>query len=269
MKNQANNVLTWFDNMNNPIPSWYLEKFYIQYINNVPYKLKLPFDMSLINKYGKVFKVYDSQDSGNICFGVKNKDNRYFIKVAGIPTEQYYGTPKDAVTRLKATVPIYQDLVHPNLIKFIMSEEVDNAFVMIFEWADGECMGRMYPKSRQKFLQMSLRTKFDVFDDILSFHVYVAAKGYVAIDFYGGSILYDFNADRTIICDIDFYSKMPYINKMGKMWGSSRFMSPEEFKLGATIDEVTNVYLMGQPHLPYFLIMTEHLKNGRLTDYSY
>lgn len=245
MKNQAKDVLTWFDNMNKPIPTWYLENFYIQYINNVPYKLKSTFDMSLINKYGKVFKVYDDQDSGNICFGVENKGNRYFVKVAGIPTEQYSGTAEDAITRLKATVPVYQDLVYPNLIKFIRSEEVGNVFVMIFEWADGECMGRMYPKSRQKFLQMPLGTRLDVFDDILSFHAFVASKGYVAIDFYDGSILYDFNAGRTIICDIDFYSKMPYINKAGRMWGSSRFMAPEEFESGAAIDEVTNVYLMG------------------------
>lgn len=32
---------------------------------------------------------------------------------------------------------------------------------------------------------------------------------------------------------------------MERMWGSSRFMSPEEFEFGATIDEVTNVYTMG------------------------
>ena len=29
------------------------------------------------------------------------------------------------------------------------------------------------------------------------------------------------------------------------MWGSSRFMSPEEFTLGAELDEVTNVYTLG------------------------
>ena len=28
-------------------------------------------------------------------------------------------------------------------------------------------------------------------------------------------------------------------------WGSSHFMSPEEFSLGAVIDEITNVYAMG------------------------
>ena len=57
--------------------------------------------------------------------------------------------------------------------------------------------------------------------------------------------MYDFNNNRTIICDIDFYAKVPYINDMGRLWGSSRFMSPEEFKLGAVIDEITNVYTMG------------------------
>jgi aminoglycoside phosphotransferase (APT) family kinase protein len=245
MKNQAKDVLSWFDNMNNPVPTWYLKNFYVQYMDNVPYKLKAPFDMSFIRRYGKVFKVYDDQDSGNICFCVQNGGNKYFIKFAGAPTEQYTGTPDDAVARLKATAAVYQELAHPNLIKFIKSEEVSNGFAVVFEWVDGECMGRQYPSSRQKFLQMSHSTKLNVFDDILSFHAHVTDKGYVAIDFYDSSIMYDFSDKKTIICDIDFYSKIPYINNIGRMWGSSRFMSPEEFELGATIDEITNVYLMG------------------------
>lgn len=48
-----------------------------------------------------------------------------------------------------------------------------------------------------------------------------------------------------MICDIDFFRKSPTVNDMGRMWGSSIFMSPEEFKLGAAIDEVTNVYTLG------------------------
>ncbi len=257
MKGQARDVLSWFDDMNNPVPSWYLESFYIQYIDNVPYKLKEPFDMSFIRKYGEVFKVYDDQDSGNICFGVeqetigqcvnmtKNGKIRYFVKFAGAPTERYSGTPEDAVKRLKATVPVYQELAHPNLIKLINAEEVGGGFAVIFEWAEGECMGRQYPLSREKFLQLPYSARLEVFDDILSFHAHVSDSGYVAIDFYDGSIMYDFAAKKTYICDIDFYSKMPYTNSMGRMWGSSRFMSPEEFELGAQIDEVTNVYLLG------------------------
>jgi serine/threonine-protein kinase len=68
---------------------------------------------------------------------------------------------------------------------------------------------------------------------------------YVAIDFYDGSVLYDFAEGRTMICDIDFYRKRPYTNCTGRMWGSTRFMSPEEFELGATIDQRTNVFTMG------------------------
>jgi aminoglycoside phosphotransferase (APT) family kinase protein len=245
MKNLAKDILNWFDDMNNPVPAWYLKGFYIQYIDGVPYKLKKPFDMSFIRRYGKVFKVYDDQDSGNICFGVQDGGNRYFVKFAGAPAERYKGTPEDAIARLKAIVPVYQDLAHPNLVKLIKAEEVGGGFAVVFEWMDAECMGRQYPLSRQKFLQMPLSTKLEVFDDILSFHAHVADKGYVAIDFYDGCIMYDFSAKKTLICDVDFYSKAPYTNNMGRMWGSSRFMSPEEFELGATIDEITNVYLMG------------------------
>ena len=228
-----------------PLMKWYLPDFYIQYTDGVPYRLKTPFDFSFLSKYGKVFKVYDAQDSGNICFGVAKGDNRYFIKFAGAPTERACVTADEAIANLKRTVPIYQDLTHPNLIKFISAEEIGGGFAMVFEWVDAECMHPMYPMSRKKFMQMTTATRLQVFDDILAFFAHVAKQGYVAIDFYDGSIMYDFNTGRTVICDIDLFEKMPYINNMGRMWGSSRFMSPEEFALGAAIDEITNVYTLG------------------------
>jgi serine/threonine-protein kinase len=64
--------------------------------------------------------------------------------------------------------------------------------------------------------------------------------------------MYDFNTDKTVVCDIEFYTKTPYTNGMGRMWGSSRFMSPEEFELGAVIDEITNVYTMGATAFAFF-----------------
>lgn len=228
-----------------PLMKWYLPDFYIQYTDGVPYKLKTPFDFSFLSKYGKVFKVFDDQDSGNICFGLANGDNRYFIKLAGAPTERSCVTVDEAISNLKRTVPIYQNLAHPNLIKFISAEEIGGGFAMIFEWVDAECMHPMYPMSRKKFMQMTTATRLQVFDDIISFFSHVAKQGYVAIDFYDGSIMYDFHAGRTIICDIDLFEKSPYTNNMGRMWGSSRFMSPEEFTLGTTIDEITNVYTLG------------------------
>ncbi|MEZ3425907.1 MAG: hypothetical protein K1W13_00675 [Lachnospiraceae bacterium] len=84
-----------------------------------------------------------------------------------------------------------------------------------------------------------------VFRDILDFLCYVVRNGYVAIDFYDGSILYDFENHRTTICDIDFFRKQPCRNDMGRMWGSALFQSPEEYRLHADIDEITNVYTAG------------------------
>lgn len=242
---QVGDVLDWFDNMKNSVPKWYSEGFYIQYPDGVPCKLKEPFDFGFLSEFGRVFKVYDDQDSGNICFGAAKDDKRYFIKFAGAPAERYTGTSEHAVTRLGLAASIYRDLAHPNLIKLLETREAGGGLALVFEWTDGECMGRMYPQSRRKFMSLSLETKIKVFGDILMFHEHAAAQGYVAVDFYDGSIMYDFQLGKTLICDIDYYAKSPYTNTMGRMWGSSRFMSPEEFALGAQLDEITNVYTMG------------------------
>ena len=245
MLNQAKEVLSWYDNMHNPVPAWYSKGYYLQYIDGVPLKLKSAFDFSFMKKYGTVFRVYDDQDSGNICFGTEKDGQRYFVKFAGAPTEQYNGDPTDAISRLKATLSIYSELKHENLIDCIEAEDIGGGFAMVFKWADGDCMGRMYPAAHRRFMQLPVENRLAVFSDILNFFEYLVSQSYVAIDFYDGSILYDFENRKTTVCDIDFFRKQPCINDMGHMWGSSLFQSPEEYQLGAAIDEVTNVYTLG------------------------
>lgn len=245
MLNQARDVLAWYGNMKNPVPTWYFEGYYMQYTDGIPFKLKSSFDFSFLHEYGTVFKVYDVQDSGNICFGCEKDGQRYFVKFAGAPAEQYDGDPADAIARLKASLPVYRDLQHKNLIEFVEAKEIGGGFAMVFKWAAGDCMGRMYPAAHRRFMQLPVSARLNVFRDILSFFEYVASQGYVAIDFYDGSIIYDFESGRTTVCDIDFFRKQPCINDMGRMWGSSLFQSPEEYELGAVIDEITNVYTVG------------------------
>ena len=245
MLNQAKDVLEWYDNMNNPIPSWYFKGYYLQYIDGLPYKMKSFYDFGFINNYGTVFKVFDDQDSGNICFGTEKEGQKFFVKYAGSPSEAYDGETDDAVKQLKATLPIYHDLKHENLIGFVNAEEIAGGYAMIFRWANGDCMGRMYPKAHRRFFELPVEARLKVFYDLCCFVEYVNLQGYVALDFYDGSILYDFENERTTICDIDLFRKKPCINDMGRMWGSSKFMSPEEFQLEAEIDEVTNVYTLG------------------------
>lgn len=245
MKKNCNELFEWYNGMETVVPSWYFEGYYLQSIDGLFYKLKSSFDFSFLKKYGAVFKVFDDQDSGNICFGIQHNDRKIFVKFAGAPTEQFNGSTDEAIERLQSSAFVYQSLHHENLIKFIKSEKVGHGFALIFEWCNGECMGRMYPASRKKFIDMNVELKKKVFDDIISFFIYIASEKFVAIDFYDGSILYDFDENKTIICDIDFFRKMPVVNDMGRMYGSSLFQSPEELKFGEVIDEVSNVYTIG------------------------
>ena len=170
---------------------------------------------------------------------------RYFIKFAGAPTEQYDGDTADAIARLKTTLPIYNELKHENLIDLIEAQEIGCGFAMVFKWVDGDCMGRMYPAAHYRFMQLPINARLAVFNDILSFFDAVVSQNYVAIDFYDGSILYDFENGKTTIYNIDLFHKQPCINDTGRMWGSSLFQSPEEYQPGADIDEITNVYTLG------------------------
>lgn len=245
MLNQAREVLNWYDGMRNVVPAWYAQGYYIQWIDGIPFRLKREFDFGFMADYGRVFKVFDDQDSGNICFGTQKDGRRYFVKFAGAPTVRGVDAPEAAIARLKATLPVYRDLRHPCLIELVEAREVGGGFAMAFNWADGDCMGRQYPAAHRRFMQLPASARLDVFRDILSFFECVAARGYVGIDFYDGSIMYDFARGRTTICDVDFFRRQPCVNDMGRMWGSSRFQAPEEYQLGAVIDEVTNVYTLG------------------------
>ncbi len=215
-----------------------------QTIDVVTFELKEEFDFSFLAEYGKVFAVFDRQDSGYICFGVQNDQGKLFIKDAGAATVYSHTHPDMAIQRLQSTVSIYEDLRHPTLIGIIEHKEIPGGYITVFEWFEGDCMGRQYA-SYEKFLVLPLDKKLTVYEAIVQFHIHVNEKGYIALDFYDGCIMYDFAVDETRICDIEFYATKPVINTMGRMWGSSRYMSPEELELGAEIDERSNVFLMG------------------------
>ena len=214
-------------------------------VDGVQFRVGEPFDFSFLSKYGRVFAVFDDQDSGNICFGVDNGSKRLFIKFAGAVTLRGTCSPSECMARAKRTAQIYHDLQHENLLNLISCDAVGRGIALVYPWTDAVCWGRMYPEQHAQFCALPLTEKLSVFDAVLTFHAHVLTRGYVPVDFYDGSVLYDFASKKTWICDIEFYKKQPYHNNMGRMWGSSRFMSPEELTEGMPIDELTCVYVMG------------------------
>lgn len=240
-----------------------------QEIDGIRFKMGTVFDFHFLKKYGKVFRVYDDQDSGNICFGIENPEGRLFVKFAGAQTAEYDGDVSEAVQRLKATVPVYQSIQHRALIRYRASEEIAQGFAMIFDWADGECMGRMYEESHKIIMNLPTEEKLQIYAEVIDFMIAVAKMGYVAVDFYDGSIMYDLSTKKVTICDIDFFRKSPTVNDMGRMWGSSRFMSPEEYELGAPLDEITNVFTIGRMGFSIFTDSDFELEHWPLSESAF
>jgi serine/threonine-protein kinase len=224
-------------------------------IGNISFKLREDHDFTWLKRLGNVFCVFDQQDSGNICFGIKSySGENLFVKYAGARTMEYLGKYEDAIVRLKNAIPTYKVLQNPNLINLIDNFSTDEGYAAVFEWFEGQCLHDhwtfdIYPKYTHpkstyfRFKHLPIHNRLKTFDHIYSFHVSVEKKGYQAVDFYDGSILYNFKYNDFKICDIDFYAKRPYVNTM--CWGSKRFNAPEDFIKGEILDEKTNVYNMG------------------------
>ena len=227
----------------------------IQEADGIKYRLRKLLDLSFIKRYGTVFQAIDQTGSGCICFGAKDNDKKYFIKIAGADTTEAECTPESSVCSLKKAVKIYSDLSHPYLIKLIEHYEYSGLYTAVFEWAEGEGLydhwnfekyeaeGKPAPNIR--FRQLPADKKIAAALKILSFFENAAQKGYIGCDFYDGSLIYDFDTDKLTICDIDLFRKAPVINDMGEdYWGTKRLKAPEEYKRGAVIDQATNVFTL-------------------------
>lgn len=202
---------------------------------------------------GTVFACFDRQDSGNVSYGVEADRQRYFVKTAGPP-----GTPglplshAERIALLGNAERLARSVSHPALTRFLQSGECAWGRALIYEWADGEHLHakreqRNDPDTAwQRFLHLPLGERLAVVRTLLDLHVALAATGWVTGDFYDGCLLYDFERKRIHVFDLDNYRNGPYRNTMGRMFGSTRFMAPEEFELGRLIDERTTVFALGR-----------------------
>ena len=163
-------------------------------------------------------------------------------------------------------MPIYRDLAHPTLINFVTAEEIGGGYAAVFEYENAAGIEPKDSPDYMRFMQMPLGNKMRAFEDIVEFHIHVAEKEYVALDFYDGSILYDYDNEKVIVCDIDLYQKSPFINteKMGII-GSARYVSPEECIEDDVIDEITNVYTMGATAFALFAYGSRSIEKWTLS----
>ena len=237
----------------------------IQDVLGLPVELAAPFDFSFLARYGTPFCVFDQQQSGCIAFGMQSEAwGRLFVKFAGAPAVNARVAPAPAAEALCLAMSAYQALyAHPALVKLLGCGTVAGGYAAVFRWAEGVSLypgTRFAPAERythpdSPLYQLShqpLIVRLRMLDNVFDFHRYALSKGFMAVDFYDGSLLADFATGRITICDIDLYRRMPCRNDRGRMPGSSRFLSPEEYELGAPLDGLTLQYTMGALAFAFF-----------------
>lgn len=204
---------------------------------------------------GSIFAVFDArtQDSGNVSYGVRVGEDRFFVKTAGQPedTEPFLRHP-DRVLLLRNAIRLHRGCPHPALPSLHQVIESPEGPLLVYEWVEGELIGtkrsmRDDPTSAfQRFRRLPVSEILRALDTVYGCHDNLAQSGWIAGDFYDGCMIYDFAHRELRLVDLDFYHDAPFTNDMGRMFGSTRFMAPEEFELGALIDERTTVFTMGR-----------------------
>lgn len=227
-----------------------------QVIDGIEFKLREYQDFNWLKNYGNIFSVIDETGSDCISFGVEKDNKKYFFKIAGAKTVEAEISETKSIKLLKEAVIKYKEIKHENLIKLVDAFDYNEFYVVIYEYAEGLCLFDhwnfdRYEKTKKitpmmKYKSLSIDKRLNVVYKLFSFFESFIIAGYVAVDFYDSSIIYNFETDEVTFCDIDLFRKMPTINDLGKdYFGTKRLKAPEENELGAVIDEKTSLFTLG------------------------
>jgi len=202
---------------------------------------------AFLAQIGQVFRVFDCYDSGCTAYGVLSEGRRWFVKGSDQPR---------GIASLRRAIDVNRRVQHPALPRLHHSFTTPHGLALVYDWATGEPLrlsSSTPPEKRRdpnfapvRFRALPLEQVLTAIDTIYDVHLRVAEAGLIAVDFYDGCLLYDFEAGRTTVYDLDEYRLGPFVLDADRNFGSRRLMAPEEFQRGATIDQATNVYTLGR-----------------------
>ena len=213
-----------------------------------------------VRRHGTVVAEFGAatQDSGNVSWLVDTPQGRFFVKTAGPTGEQAPDSPVpyldhgDRVRLLRNAVELASSCPHVALPRLLNVIESPSGLALVYEAAPGDLV-HVAPDQRgdptsayQRFAHLPADELLCLFDVLVDLHRALAAAGWVACDLYDGCLIVDFEGPSLRVIDLDTYRRGPSVNDMGRMFGSSRFMAPEEFEMGAVIDERTTTFTLGR-----------------------
>ncbi|HSC89922.1 MAG TPA: hypothetical protein VLC09_21775 [Polyangiaceae bacterium] len=212
---------------------------------------------AFLAQLGPPFATFDArtQDSGNVSYGIEFAGHRLFAKTAGDPAAPHHSTHAERVDLLRNGVELRRSVSSRLLPELHGVIESPTGPGLVYAWVEGELL-RAPPEQRndpnspfQRFAALPPELIEAALDELFLLHVELIGAGWIANDFYDGCLIYDFSAHRLHVVDLDCYRRGPFVNELGRLPGSSRFMAPEEFQKGARIDERTTVFNLARAAL--------------------
>ncbi|WP_328584057.1 serine/threonine protein kinase [Streptomyces sp. NBC_00370] len=201
-----------------------------------------------LGRVGEVFTTFRGQDSGCVSYGVRLTDGkRWFVKEA---------RTEDGQRSLDRGWAFHRAIRHPAIVPQVHRIAVAGRWAVVMPWRDGEVLyrptadapgDRTSPGSAMaRFRALPVAEVLRALDRILDAHLAVEDAGRVAVDFYDGSLLYDFTERKLHLIDLDEYRSGPFELAHDRLPGSRRYMAPEESERGAVIDARTTVFTLGR-----------------------
>jgi len=178
---------------------------------------------------GAVFADLGDGEFGCRGLGFRCCAHRYFIKFAV--------TDRGLATQQRA-MAVHARVQHPTLIPLIQVLDGDLGPILVYPWVDAAPLRRS-----MQMAAAPLPEVLRAIGDIVDVHRAIEAAGFVSIDLYDGNLLYN---DQIWLIDVDEYQPQPFVLDGPRTLGSTRFMAPEEFQQGASLDSRTMVFQLAR-----------------------
>ena len=206
-----------------------------------------------LDRLGEVFAVIEGHQSGNTSWGVRIGDDRWFVK---------YAPRTEGGMWLRSAKRFHAAVQHPVIVPLQRLLPVDGGgLAAVYPWVDGDILNDRFVAGVERaddgspfrrFRDLPVEQILPAIDQIFDAHLAAVSAGFVAVEFYDGCVIYDFDTQRVSLVDLDQYWPGPYLLDTDRQYGSTRFMAPEEFRYGATIDERTTVFTLGRTAFVFF-----------------
>ena len=133
------------------------------------------------------------------------------------------------ISLMESPIVFHGAVQHPAIIPLMGWFRTSAGLAIVYEFQDGLIVNdplapgarpRQHPDSTYaRFRHLPVDEIIRALDAVFDAHVAAANRGFVAVDFYDGAIIYDFENQQVHLSDLDSYRPGPYTLDRDRQYG--------------------------------------------------